>query len=116
MENNNQPTNGQTSQTQQQPTAFPNVTQADQPLSAGPDPNSSKKTSVYWIAAFMITAVLVLAGAFLYFGMPKPNQNIQVQAPQPKTEEQMLEQELESLDVESNESDFAEVDKDLQNL
>lgn len=124
MENNN-PTNPTPTETQipPQPTAFlntkadPTVLQQPSQTPLGPDP-SPKGNKAIWIVAGLIILVVVLVGAYFYLGQTsttEPAPSVKPSQTQTNNEDDM-QKELNSINVEAEGSDFQEVDKDLQSL
>lgn len=106
-----------------QPVAFPNAP-ADPPSMEQPKTISAesgqvpKKSKInIWIAGGVVILVLILTGVYFYLSQTAKTQP--TPTPQPVSEQKQqedLESELNSLDVESEGNDFAEVDKDIQGL
>lgn len=122
MDNNN-PT--QITQTPQQPVEqqpmqeqSPQVIQQADP-SPTQDDRSGSNNNLVWVIVGLIVFILAAAGIYLYFfnkpSQPSSDQKGTTPQTQVRTQED-LESELNDLDVESEGSDFAGVDQDLQSL
>lgn len=125
MDNNNQTenpkTNTSTPPSVETPTQAPGipqtVVQPMTPPTGSTNIGGAKKTSpMIWIIGAVIILILILAGAYLYLNLTSTTQPEPQTQVTPKTPEASLESELNSVNVESEESDFVPVDKDLQNL
>lgn len=80
------------------------------PASNPDQPKSSKRLLIVLVIGFLLTIVLI-AGAYIFVNNNKPTQT-QTQTPITDT----LETELNQVNVEDLEAEFATVEADLQNL
>lgn len=118
----NQPVN-QTPTQQTPPTPAPQ--QQPQVLAQQTDPipqptppaegTGSKNMMIIWIIVGLIVLILAIGGVYLYMNRT-PAPKVQTTPPQTTQAQGTLEDELNALDVDSEGSDFSEVDKDLQSL
>lgn len=94
-------------------TTAPNMNppQPQQPVSGEP-PKSSRKMILILVTGFLV-AIVLIGGVYFYVSSKKV-QPSQIQTP-PQTQD-VLERELESVNVEDLETEFATVEADLQNL
>lgn len=93
----------------------PNVVQQADPVSQPIDHPSNKKAGLVWIIVGLIILLVILGGTYFYLTQ-SPEQGTPTSTPKPLTQQESMENELNSLGVESEGNDFSDVDKDLQSL
>lgn len=107
------------------PAAFPNpqvdpapevIQPTDPPKSTGSDKPAGKNNALVWIVVALIILVLILAGVYFYLTQSTTKPVSTLPQPAAQTPKEDMQTELNSLDVASEGEDFAEVDKDLQQL
>ena len=89
-----------------------------QPASNTPPPPSesqSPKNMAVWIIVAVIVLILAVGGVYIYMNRPV-TPKLQTTPPQTTSASGTLGDDLNSIDAESGESDFVQVDSDLQKL
>ena len=94
------------------------LSQAYQPVGTGVPPASSDSepnNKLIWVVVGLVVLILAVGGGYLYMNRT-PAPRIQTSPPETTQAKGTLEDELNEVNVESEGSDFTEVDKDLQSL
>ena len=89
-----------------------------QPVGTGVPPASSDSepnNKLIWVVVGLVVLILAVGGGYLYMNRT-PAPRIQTSPPETTQAKGTLEDELNEVNVESEGSDFTEVDKDLQSL
>lgn len=115
MDNNKpvQPVGSTTTPNMNPPQAQQPSNVVQNPPVSGETPKSSKKMILMLVAGLVI-AVVLIGGAYFYVSSRGAKQS-QLQTPPPQTQD-VLDTELNRVNVEDLETEFATVEADLQNL
>ena len=89
----------------------PEVTTTSAPVKHAPN--------MMLVIPLLVLVVAIIGGAYWFMNNQRTSETVRsapIQTPTAKTAASSLEEELNAIDVESNDSDFADVDRDLKSL